>query len=1045
MKINLPVTDREIRLTDETLIVSKTDLNGIITYVNKDFIDISGFTASELIGEPHNLVRHPDMPVEAFKDLWETLKAGRPWTGHVKNRTKNGDYYWVLANATPLWESSQITGYLSVRRKASQAAIDAHESAYKLFREQRQGRLVICQGQAVKGLQWRKNLGIGARVGGLLGMLGALVVVMSLLSLLALSRTNEATVQLYNERFQGVSLLGRISQLMAENRMQIALSGIGVDPDPTVSSADHGRHMTVLRERAAEISHLWGAYQKTVQSDEHRQLAEDYTAIQRRFIAEGLLPAAEAIDKGDNGKAWQLFTEQVDPAFRLAIVQAEKLREYHVQHGQQEMNDSQERFATTRNGQSAMLAMLFVLGLGLSLWLVRAIRRDLRGAIEVLRHIGQGDYSQAIDITRDDEIGKLQQGLQSMQTRAGFEMAETQRVAVATSRVVSALNSVTMPVTVSNDHNQLIYMNQAARALWGIMAPAIAVRHPGFSIDGMMGGGLARYFEDEASRQTFLQVLDAPRNLDIRVAERDLSLTVAPVRDDAGHYLGRVTQWVDRTAELAVEREVEAIVSAAAHGDFAQRLTLDDKTGFFLKLTTGLNRLLDMTAQGLADVARVLNALAQGNLTQSIEVDYQGALGQLKDDTNATVQRLREVVTSIKESSESIDTAAKEIAAGNQDLSSRTEEQASSLEETASSMEELNATVRNNAENARQANALARTSNDVARRGGDMVGKVVATMDDIQRSSAKIADIVGVIDSIAFQTNILALNAAVEAARAGDAGRGFAVVASEVRNLAQRSATAAKEIKTLIGESLTKVEGGAQLVRDAGQTMSEVVDSFQRVASLVTQISNASDEQSHGIEQVTHAVGQMDEVTQQNAALVEEAAAAAESLEEQAQGLVRTVGVFKLNSVQSQGKNFLGPVLRSFTPRQLSAPTSEGKQGIPGLDFDAVLRAHMAWKSKLREFMAGQGEKLDPAIVGRDDKCGLGGWIYGDGSQFSGNADFEALRTTHAEFHQCAAQVVQLHLRGDKRGAIHALGGQFGVLTAKTVNLIQRLRVKSRT
>jgi methyl-accepting chemotaxis protein len=258
------------------------------------------------------------------------------------------------------------------------------------------------------------------------------------------------------------------------------------------------------------------------------------------------------------------------------------------------------------------------------------------------------------------------------------------------------------------------------------------------------------------------------------------------------------------------------------------------------------------------------------------------------------VERLREVVGRIKEASEAINTASKEIAAGNQDLSSRTEEQASSLEETASSMEELNATVKQNAENAKAANELAHSSNEIATRGGEMVKRVVATMDGIQDSSRKIADIIGVIDSIAFQTNILALNAAVEAARAGEQGRGFAVVATEVRNLAQRSATAAKEIKALIAESVDKVEGGAKLVQQAGSTMDEVVNSFQRVAALVGDITAASREQSSGIEQVTQAVSQMDEVTQQNAALVEEAAAAAESLEEQAQGLVQTVGSFKL-------------------------------------------------------------------------------------------------------------------------------------------------------
>jgi len=290
--------------------------------------------------------------------------------------------------------------------------------------------------------------------------------------------------------------------------------------------------------------------------------------------------------------------------------------------------------------------------------------------------------------------------------------------------------------------------------------------------------------------------------------------------------------------------------------------------------------------------------VAQGDLTQRIEVKSRDETGQLLQALKDMNENLAGIVGDVRSTTESITAAAQQVAAGNADLSQRTEEQASSLEETASSMEELTSTVRQNAENAKQANQLAASASDIAVKGGQAVNDVVHTMSSISTSSKKIADIISVIEGIAFQTNILALNAAVEAARAGEQGRGFAVVATEVRNLAQRSAAAAKEIKTLIGDSVEKVEAGSRQVDQAGATMNEIVGAVKRVTDIMSEIAAASSEQSAGIEQVNQAITQMDEVTQQNAALVEEAAAAAESMQEQANGLYAAVSVFKLDGAR---------------------------------------------------------------------------------------------------------------------------------------------------
>jgi len=410
--------------------------------------------------------------------------------------------------------------------------------------------------------------------------------------------------------------------------------------------------------------------------------------------------------------------------------------------------------------------------------------------------------------------------------------------------------------------------------------------------------------------------------------------------------LAQLTDIIEKLVKLNVDSGNAASDAADAIYDTARNTSI-----ILLVLNIGIGLALAMwvariVSAPLQDAVAAATAVAEGDLTRDIAVTSSCETGQLMGALKTMTENLQALVAQVRSGTDLIATASAEIASGNQDLSSRTEEQASSLEETASSMEELTSTVKQNADNARQANQLAQSASGIATRGGEVVGQVVGTMASINESSRKIEDIISVIDGIAFQTNILALNAAVEASRAGEQGRGFAVVAGEVRNLAHRSAAAAKDIKQLISDSVQKVEAGSELVNQAGTTMSEIVTSITRVTDIMAEISSASNEQSDGIEQVNTAITQMDQVTQQNAALVEESAAAAESLQNQAAQLSDVVSVFKIHAASTRAAVAPTPARRAVT-----AATSAPAKVAPRLA--AAAGARPAPKQPAKQTVAG--------------------------------------------------------------------------------------------
>lgn len=673
--------------------------------------------------------------------------------------------------------------------------------------------------------------------------------------------------------------------------------------------------------------------------------------------------------------------------------------------------------------------MLLLIGLAIvimipaGLWVTRLITGPLKDAVDIADAVAAGKLDNRIDTSGNDEPSHLLSALSRMQADLKKRMEHDHQVANESLRVKVALDVTSTSVMVADPSGTIIYCNAAVLEMMRKAEADLRKSLPNFRADAILGSNFDIYHNNPAHQRNLLAGLKSMHRTTIQVGGRTFALVATPITNDQNERLGTVVEWLDRTAEVAIEEEVGSIIAAAGAGDFSRRIAASEMSGFFRLISQGINDLLDVNSRALDDLGAMLTRLSKGDLSSKIDTQYQGMLGRLKDDANATVDNLRDIIFSIKGATDSINTAAQEIASGNQDLSGRTEQQASSLEETASSMEQLTTTVKQNADNARQANTLASDAQQVAEKGGQVVGQVVETMGAIHQASSKISDIISVIDGIAFQTNILALNAAVEAARAGEQGRGFAVVATEVRSLAQRSAAAAKEIKGLISDSVEKVETGSRLVDQAGKTMDEVVVSIQRVARIMGDISSASREQTAGIEQVSMAVSEMDEMTQQNAALVEEAAAAAESLEEQARSLSESVSVFRLPG---------GVVVVN-------------QATLSGLDFDGAIAAHGKWKQRLLDFVGGSGENLDPAVVGRDDQCALGCWIHGDGRALRGNARYADLKVEHAGFHRCAADVIRTQLAGDSQGAREQIAGEFSNRSRRVIGLIENLRSGGKT
>ncbi|MDG9666103.1 methyl-accepting chemotaxis protein [Hahella sp. CR1] len=543
--------------------------------------------------------------------------------------------------------------------------------------------------------------------------------------------------------------------------------------------------------------------------------------------------------------------------------------------------------------------LIIVALLALGYFIVRSITGSLGGEPAELEAIAQNIAAGRLEQKLEDRFGVYGQ-LRIMRDQLREQKVKDEEQLVRMTRLRQAMETASVGLMVANEEFKITYMNPTVKHVLKNAESEIRKRLPQFNADNLLGECIDVFHKNPEHQRRLLSQLKKPHDARLQLGNAFFDLTAGAIRDQDESILGFVVEWNDISSQIAIEREVQEIVDKAKAGDLKKRVGLEGKEGFVRTLAEGLNELSDVIDQVLVDIDAVMQRLADGDLRGRMREDYHGQYASLSEAVNGSMVRLEEIISQLNQSSESVRASNQEISTGNNQLSERTEKQSSSLEETASSIEELSSNVRNTADNARQADQLANFARSAAAKGGEVTQRTVSSMGEINEASRKIAEIIGVIDDIAFQTNLLALNASVEAARAGDQGRGFAVVATEVRNLAQRSATSAREIKDLIEDSVKKVQTGSQLVDESGKNLDEIILHVKKVSDLISDIASATEEQSSGIEQVNRAVMELDEITQQNAALAEETASSAESSLESVQQMVQLMSFFKMDGAADE-------------------------------------------------------------------------------------------------------------------------------------------------
>lgn len=1134
MKMNMPVTDREVMMKEGTILVTRTDTKGRITYANDDFVNISGFSREELIGKNHNIVRHPDMPPEAFEDLWKTVQKGYPWKGMVKNRTKDGDYYWVEANVTANYKNGRLDSFMSCRYAPSREQISEAE---KLYDQIKQKKTTLRPVGFFAKYNFIKSMSLGYKLA-----ISALLLLLPAFVLMALFINSEnKAIDFAQKEIDGVVYLDPLKHVLIQAAKHRGLvnhylrsgktadtssilqvqrsvnnSFVEVDKadkqfgnrlDATAKWRDIKKDWTRLQSQALALSakqsfqqhkalldkvtglfvhvgdtsnlildpDLDSYYLMDLVVNKLPELIKDLGILRdysSGVVAGGLVTNKERLDLTVKlthiksllhatvhdidtaitnnaslkskfvGLEQQIQTEvnRYLEIIKMNVIDAETSKlssQQLLNEGTAVIESVTTLIDTTIPNLKQLLenrihgfqmekyisvgaVFLIIIAVAMVGWfLIRYITGSIAKINNVFYRLTDGEFRNDIDLDGKDEFGDTLKALQGVQVKLNVDLSTARENATNSLRIQQALDNVESNVMVANNNYDIIYMNKTVHKMFKDAEADIQTQLPDFNAEQLLGANIDIFHKNPAHQRAMLDKLNGTFRSTLMIGGHSMNIVANPVIDDNGERIGIVVEWQDRTKEVNIEREIQTLVEGVKAGELNSRISMNDKEGFYQILSQNLNEVTETIEKVMNEVAYVMNGLANGDLTRMVNNDYYGLYATCKNDINTSLAKLGEVFGQIKESSEFIRNSSQEIASGNNNLSHRAEEQAASLEQTASSMEELTSTVKNNSDNAQQADKLAGSARHLAEQGGEVVKRAVTAMDEINESSNKIAEIIGVIDEIAFQTNLLALNASVEAARAGEQGRGFSVVATEVRNLAQRSATAAQESKDLIQTSIQRVRTGTEFVNETGTSLTEIVTGVKKVGDIVSEIAAASAEQSQGIEQVNQAVSQMDEITQQNAALAEEASAASVSMTEQCDSMAGFLAFFEGNSGDSVATG--------------STTQASGK-----LDFSLAKSKHLSWKSRLRNFLEGsESLTMDQAVSHRD--CDLGKWLYSTGMTTYGHVPaMQQIEPLHKQMHELVHQCINHRQNGNASAAEQAYQ-QVAGLSDKIVSLLSEV------